>query len=135
MRTVREAEARQRRHNDVKGVKRVAASALRIGQKRDDLVETVEGIRPAVDQQERRGVGSFAPHVEKVDTASVDIRTKLCKLVELCLLSTPVVGVLPVIHQFLQVAQICAIVPTGILRLIRPTGPCQTLTQIIEGGL
>src|SRR5205085_1172137 len=100
--SIRKAETRQRRHNHVERILGVAAKARRIGEHRDDFGETIEGIRPAVNQQQWRWIRSSAPYMDEVDAASVDVGMKVCKLVELRLLSTPIVLGLPVINQFLQ---------------------------------
>jgi hypothetical protein len=97
-RAVRKAEPRQRRHDHIEGVGRVPAETRRVGEHRDYLMEAVERVGPAVQEQDRHGMGTLAALVDEVDPETAYPRPKLRRPVELGLLLAPVEGVPPVVR-------------------------------------
>src|SRR5918999_5034986 len=89
-RAVGEAEPRQRRHDHVEGVGRVPAETRGVGEHRDYLLEAVERVGPAVQEQDRHGRGTFAALVDEVDPETAYLRPKVRRPVELGLLLAPV---------------------------------------------
>lgn len=108
--TLGEAVARQRRHDDVERVGRVAAEAPWVAEQRDDLEHLQECAGPAV-QQQRRGIGAAAALVHEVQAQPVDLGAELRELVDRPLLLAPVEAVAPVGAQLAQVVQVAAVVP------------------------
>ena len=53
---VREAKPRQRRHDHIEGISRIATIAGWIGKPRDNFVVPIERVRPAVEQEQARVV-------------------------------------------------------------------------------
>ncbi len=49
-------------------------------------------------------IRAFAALMDEVDSQAVDLGTKLCKLIELHLLCSPIEIILPVIYQALEIA-------------------------------
>src|SRR5260221_10718093 len=118
--TIREPESRQRGHNHIKRIGRVTAEACWVGELRQYLVHPVERIWPSMGQEQREGMRALTALMEKVDALTSDLSVGLRKRVERCFLGTPVEVVLPVVHQFPQICQVCAIVPIRSLHLIGP---------------
>ena len=92
----REAEARQRGGNHVKGVVRTAAEAFGMGQRFDDFSELRDGARPAMADEQRQGRRTAALFADEMDVDVVDRRGEVSKAVELFLLPAPVELVQPV---------------------------------------
>ena len=103
VRAVGEAIPWQRRHDHVEGVRGIAAMTRRIGEQWNDLVHTVERIRPAVGDDNRQRVRSLAALMDEVDAEAIDLDAKLGKVVEHRLLCPPIEVALPVVHQRLQI--------------------------------
>src|SRR5918992_2739907 len=97
-RAVQKADPRQRRHDHVEGVGRAPAETRRVGEHRDYLVEAVERVGPAVQKQDRHGMGTLAALVHEMKPETVYLRPKLREPVELGLLLAPVEPVPPVVR-------------------------------------
>src|SRR5205807_5987453 len=103
VRAVGEAIPWQRRYDYVEGVRGIAAMMRRIGEQWNDLVHTVERIRPTVGDDYRQRVRSLAALMDEVDAEAIDLDAKLGKVVEHRLLCPPIEVALPVVHQRLQI--------------------------------
>ena len=129
-RPVREAVAGYRRRHDVKRVLRPPPVGDRIRQRPDDLGELRERPRPAVGQDQRKGVRLRRPAVHEVDVEAVDAGLELLELVEPALLRPPVELVAPVLDELPQVGLVHPEPPSDSLRLIRQARPRQALAQV-----
>ena len=76
-RLAREAVARQRRDDDVEGVRGAAAMRGRIGQRLDDLQLLDDRAGPAVGDDHRQGVLMLRADVDEVDVQPVDLGDEL----------------------------------------------------------
>src|SRR5215470_6922541 len=72
-----ETESWQRRADHVEGVEGLPAVPDRVGQWPDDLSEFNDGARPAVRHDQRERVGLRRPHVQEVNTETVDAGAEL----------------------------------------------------------
>src|ERR1700733_1929727 len=72
----------------------------------------------------------LAAHVHKVDVESIECDPVLRELVQVCLLSPPVVAIPPVISQRLQISETRAQLPTDVLELVRPARGIEPALQI-----
>src|SRR5438270_4644210 len=122
--TVGEAESRQRRHDDIKRVRRVASMTPWIGQQRDDFDHFKEGAGPAVGDDNREWVGSPSVFVNEVDAEAIDLGAKVCELIECGLLRSPIETMLPVCQERLEIVEVRPILPASSLNLIGPSGTC-----------
>jgi hypothetical protein len=83
-------------------VKRVSGPAsvdLRVGESGDDVEELDDGARPAVGDEQGKGVRVSGSGVDEVDRLSLDPGAEVRKLVQPRLLRAPVEGVAPVLDQ------------------------------------
>ena len=95
---IRESRTRQRRHNHVERIVRIAAIFRRIGEPIDHLVVAIERVGKAVEQQERCRVWSFAAFVDEMDAYAIHVRFELRKGIKRYLVCAPVIALLPVVH-------------------------------------
>ncbi len=105
VRALREAIAGQRGDHDVKGVLLGATMTDWIAERPDNLVHLKKGARPAMRDQQRHGMWSFAFDMQKVQTKAVNGSLELWKTVQQAFLCAPVVGIAPVGHQLLEIVQ------------------------------
>ena len=82
---VGEAEAGQRRHDDVKGVLGLAAVGRRVLERTDQLQELEDGARPAMGENDRQGITVLRAHMQKVDPEAVDPGAELRECVQITL--------------------------------------------------
>src|SRR5215208_6292042 len=130
-----EPVARQRGRDDVEGVSRVPAVGARVGERSDDAQELHNraGVPVADDQWARTGLRGA--DVQEVDVLPVDGGGELRILVKLRLPLAPVVFLLPVLGQLLEVTQRHAAAPSDAGQLTRPAGVGQALLQILQFSL
>ena len=88
-----EAEAGQRRRDDMEGVGRVAAVASGVGQRADDFDELDDRAWPAVGDDQRQRARFGRADVQEVHVLAVDDRRELGELVQPGLLGAPVISV------------------------------------------
>ena len=98
-----EDRAGKRRDHDVERVGGVAAEALGMRERLDDLREVPERPRPTVREHERHGRRSRAALVEGVHGHTVDHAAHVRPLVHRCFVRAPVVPVIPVRDELAQV--------------------------------
>ena len=127
-----EAIPRQRWHEDVEGVRGIAAVGAGIGQRFDDLVEFVESAGPAVGEHERQGIGSLPGCVDVVQAEAVDLAHEMVVTVECGLLTAPVEAVGPVSAQLLKVGPVRSVGPVATFDLGGPARALETLTQVCQ---
>ena len=126
----RQAVARQRRRDDREGVARIGAEARRIGEARNEVDELEHRSRPAVHQQQRRGIGSLPRDMQKVQIAVRARQPELREGVEARLLRAPVEGSAPGVDQAAQIVDIRPVAPRLARRAIRKPGARQALAQV-----
>src|SRR5262245_53043804 len=98
----------------------------------DDLVETIERVRPTMRQDKRGWVWAVTAFVNEVNFYAVHLGLEVVELVEGGFVLAPVIRALPISGQFLHVRQACPHTPTGVLRFNRPASPFQPLLKIVE---
>ena len=131
-RDLREAVPRQRRHEDIEGVRGIAAVGAGIGQRFDDLVEFVESAGPAVGEHERQGIGALSDRVDVVHAEAVDLAHVMVVAVECRLLPAPVEAIGPVRAQFLKIGPVGAVGPATVGDLGGPTRALETRAQVFQ---
>nr|POE65110.1 hypothetical protein CFP56_34778 [Quercus suber] len=132
-----EAEVRQRQHDDVEG--RVGA-AVAGGERAQDGRAFEEAAGPAVDEEQRDRVGHGGLLVEEVDVnraeaGHVDGSGELGEGVEVGLGLAPVVAVLPVLSDALDICERCPEVPSGLVQFVRESRQGESLLQVLEAGV
>ena len=75
-------------------------------------------------ENNRQRFRPLAAFMNEVDAEAIDVSAKLRKVIEPCLLRSPVEVILPVRHQGLEILQVRTIIPAGPLNLIGPSGTC-----------
>ena len=123
-----EAEAGQRRGDDVEGVRGVAAVRGRVGERLDHLVELDDRARPAVGDQQRQRVGWGERTWMKCSPASSSPSTGVVnwsKRLSCGLAGPPVVAVGPVLADVLDVGQRRALRPVVDQFALGPAGVAQ----------
>src|SRR6266550_8497598 len=78
-RTIREPEARKTGNDDIKGAQWVSTEAFWVVKHGNDLMEAVKRVRPAMNEKQRDGIGSFPTFIEKMDLNTADFSFELCK--------------------------------------------------------
>ena len=96
-RTIREPEARKTGNDDIKGALWVSTEAFWVGKHGNDLMEAVKRVRPAMNEEQRNGIGSFPTFIEKMNALPIDLGFELRKLIERRFLASPVELVLPIV--------------------------------------
>ena len=129
------AIARQRGHDHVERVRRVAPMGRGIGQRTDHLAIVPEGPRPAVGQDQRHRVRPLAAHELEVDREAVDLGLVGRDRVDLGLGPAPVIALQPVVGELAQVDPVGAIGPAVPAKIAAPAGPCDPVPQVVEFGL
>src|SRR5260221_7876791 len=132
VRALRETIAGQRGDYDIKCVLLGAAMTGWIGERLDNLVHFKKGAGPAMRDNQRHGMWSFAFDMQKVQTKAVNGSLKLRETIQQAFLRAPVVGIAPVGDQLLEIVQVRPIVPASTGYLVRPAGALQALLQIAE---
>ena len=139
----RQAVTWQRGRNHGEGVRRIAAKGRRIGQARDDVEKLKDRARPAVKQQQQHRLWTLAGDMERMDIDPGDGHLDLRKAVEPGLLCPPVETIAPIGDDIAQIADIGAIGPRRIRRLIGQAcqreprlqiGDLRVFDMIAEGG-
>ena len=126
-----EDRTRERRHDHVERVGRVAAEALGVRERLDHLGEVPERPRPSVREHERDRRGTGAPLVDRVHGHAVDLAPHVREAVHRGFLGAPVVLVDPVGHQLAQVCTGHAECPIvgACIRLVGPHRGAQAIAQ------
>ena len=101
----------------------------------DHVEELGERTRPAVGEQQRRGVGPVGPDVQEMDALAVDLGDELRIAVEQCLLGAPVVPRAPVVGEVLQVVHRDPAAPAGRRAVARASGRVEPVMQVVHVGL
>ena len=122
----------QRRHHDVERIRGVAAVRRGVGQRTDDLLEIPERPRPAVAQDQRRGVGACTGLMDEVDRHAVDVRLVVREPVHGALGPAPVVLGPPILDQLLQIGLVRAVRPFLVGELAGPTRLVQPISQVVQ---
>jgi hypothetical protein len=117
-----EAVSRQRRTHDVES---------RGGQRFDHLVELDDRPRPAVRDQQRKGVVGGRPLVDEMDVEPVDFGGELVKPVQRGFACAPVVFACPVVGQLAGVTQRDALRPVVDALGLRPSRAAQPVLQVV----
>src|SRR5918998_290122 len=121
----RESVAGQRQDNDAE-----AAALTGVRKQVNDLVELPHRAWPAVEEQDRDGIIALSPLVDEVQIDALQGRAVLLEGVQLRLLRTPVVLVLPVGGELYHVREARPVAPLGARDLVRPARAVQALPQI-----
>jgi hypothetical protein len=132
---VGESVAGQGWDDHVEGVVRISPVASRVAQQRDDLRELKECARPAVGEDQRQGVGPFAPLVDEVEAEAVDLGAEVGEAVDALLLLSPVETALPVLDQLPHVGEVRPVVPVSAGDLVRSSRAGEAFPQVIENLL
>ena len=106
-----------------------------ISEQRRERQELDEGAGPAMGQDQWDPAPASCPLMDEVDVDAIDLGAELRKLVELRLLCSPVKGVLPVVHQVLEVLSVRAVVPACSFHRSWPASACQAVAQVVKGAL
>ena len=130
-----EAESGQRRDHQVERVGRVTAVGAGVAERPDHVEELHDRAGPAVDQQQRSGIGLRGPDVQEVEILPVDLGGELGELVEASLRLAPVVAVPPVFRQALEVVHGHAAGPRLARALVGPAGQVEAGREVVECGL
>jgi hypothetical protein len=130
-----ETVAGHRRDDQVDRVGGVPAVRHRVGQRVDHLEELGDRAGPAVREQDRCGVRLGGAHVQEVHPGAVDLGDELRVPVDGGLGGTPVVVVLPVVGELLEVVHRHAAVPAGVGQVVGPACAGQPLLEVVEVGL
>ena len=77
-------------------------------------------------------IRTSAALVNEVDSDSVHLRSKVSELIECSLVLPPVIGVLPVADEFLNVLKIGAGIPACTFYRMRPPSIPQALLQVAQ---
>src|SRR5207249_6685733 len=91
--------------------------------------------RPAVRDEQRKGIRVRRARVDEVNRLAVDTGAEMGQLVEPHLLGAPVVCLSPVLDELAQVAHRYAVLPTRPLDLIRKAGLREAALQVLEDGV
>ncbi len=134
-RGLREAVARQRRRDDVERVLRLTAERLRGREPGDDVEELHDRARPPVGEEQRQRVGVLRSRVHEVDRLPVDRGAEVLELVEPGLLRAPVVVVAPGVDELAQVVDRDAVLPAGVLDLVRQARLFEPPPQVVQDGV
>jgi hypothetical protein len=134
-RPVGEAEARHRRHDDVEGIRGIAAVGRRIAEERDEGEHLDERAGPAMGDEERQRRRPAAPRMDEVDAETVDIHAAVGERVHRALFTPPVESRAPVLDDVPEVGEAGAVVPAGALDLVRPARAAEALPQVVERRL
>ena len=121
------------RGHDVERIAGFAAVPLGMGQHPDDPVELEERARPAVLEEERKGVGVGRALVHEVDPEAPGRRGELAEAVEAGFRRPPVVAVRPIGGVALNGPELRPLPPPVPLDLVRPAGARETFAQIRQG--
>ena len=111
-RLVGEAVARHRRRNHVERILRAAAMCDGVGQRSDDLQELDDRSGPAVRDDDGQSIRLGRALVDEVNIQAVDFGLVVVECVQLSFLLAPVVFILPVGHELLQVGDVGSVLPT-----------------------
>ena len=128
----REAEAGQRRADDVKRVGGVAAKRGRIGQRLDHLVEFDHRARPAMGDDQRHRFRMRRADVQEMNVEPVDLGGELRKAIEARFARAPVVFLGPIAADVLDPFQRRALAPVVDQFGFRPARLAQARLQIVE---
>ena len=128
----REAEAGQRRTDDVKRVGGVAAVRGRIGQRLDHLVELDDRTRPAMGDDQRHRFRVRRADVQEMNVEPVDLGGELRKAIEPRLAPAPVVLLGPVAADVLDPLQRRALAPVVDQFGFGPARVAQPRLQVVE---
>src|SRR5215213_4758668 len=121
----REPVAGQRRDDDAE-----AAALTGVRKRVNDLVELPHRAWPAVEKQDRYGIVAVCPLVDEVQIDALQRHAVLLEVVQLRLLRTPVVLVLPVGGELSRVREAHPVAPPGARDLVWPARALQALVQI-----
>ena len=131
-RTTGEAEAGQRRRDDMERVGRVAAERGRVGQRLEHLVELDDRSRPPVRQDQRQRVVVGRTHMHEVDVEPVDLGHVLVEAVQLRFARPPVVAVGPVRRDLADVPERDALRPVVDDLGVSPSSVAKTGAEVLE---
>ena len=120
-----EPEPGQRGHDEVE----------LLAQRPEQPVELVDRAGPAVDQQQREGVGGAPAHVPEVQVDAVDLAQEPGDRVELGLARAPVVAVAPVLAELADGVDLRAVVPLRAGDRLGPARARQALAQVGQDGV
>ena len=127
-----EPVAGQRRHYDVERVRRIAPEGCRIRQRPDHLVKVPERPGPPMRQNDRNRIRAFSTLVHEMDRDPVHLHLEVREAVDLALLRPPVVVVLPVVEELLELVTPEAVLPVVVRVVVRELRPRESLSQIRE---
>lgn len=127
---VAEAMARQRGHDDVKRVTRIATVRTGIGEQGGQIQHLVERARPPMHQQQRYRRGTNAWLVNRVDIQSIHLKTVVLETIDASLDCSPIEAAAPVGHEVAHECERGAVVPAALSDLIGPDDPVQAKMEI-----
>jgi hypothetical protein len=107
----------------------------RIGERADHAEELHHRARPAVQQQQRGGVGLRRAYVQEVDLLAVDGRRELRELVDAGFGLAPVEAVTPVPREALDGRDRHPVVGAGAGDLVGPPRRVESRGEVVEVGL
>lgn len=122
-----EAEAGQRGAHDVKGVRGIARSIDGAAERLDDVEHLGHRAGPAVEDEQRQGVGTLGASVDEVDGLSFDDGDPVRPGIEPGLGGSPVESGGPVAAEVSEVVEVGAVVPSGARYLVRPARALEAL--------
>ena len=112
------------------GVRRAVSAG--VAERPDGVQEFHERPRPAVEQEQRRGVRLRRLHVQEVDPLAVDLGYVLRIGVQPRFGRPPVEAVTPVLGELTQVVDGHAALPPGPGQAGRPPGPAQAVGKVVQ---
>ena len=133
-----ETIARQGGHDDIEGIRGIAAMRRRIRQRPDRVLPVPERPRPAVSEDERHRFHAGRPLalcMDEVDGHAVDDGPELREAVDGGLLGAPIVVVGPVLDHGLKPAALDPVGPLVVAEIVSPARAAQATTYVLEQDL
>ncbi len=130
-----EAEAGQRRTDDMERIGSVAAMGNGIDQRLDHLVELDHRAWPAVGDDQRHRLRVRRADMQVVDGKPIDLGGELTEPIERRLTLAPVVALAPVGADVLDPCERRALAPVVDQLCLRPARVAQTYLEVIEQSI
>ena len=131
----REAVAREGRHDDVEGIRRVAAVAPRVSERVDRLGEVPERPGPSVGQHQGHRVGADTAAVDVMDGYLVEHHAVVLEAVHRRFVGAPVVAVAPVVDQLFEPGPVGPVAPVLVAGIGGPSNPGQALVEVVQDAV
>ncbi|HOL06898.1 MAG TPA: hypothetical protein PKX44_01315 [Methanomassiliicoccaceae archaeon] len=122
------------RDDDIEGDVRTTPLGSWIGQQRDDLMVTVERVRPSMYEEEGHSVRPSAALMNEMEPHIVDHGHVVIETVQFSLMPSPVITGHPVVHELLHVRLVRTSAPIIGIHIAPPGSP-EPLLQIVQDCL